>query len=726
MRKYVWFLCAGLVLAAASSSFALDPILIGNFEDPAGGNGRYDNWMSDFNETIPVTTPVIVVTRGNKALKLVDTNGSDGATFSKPFGEYGGTLEENIYYQALLNPGAVIAFDVTAISGQVADGWASIRLFWNSAGGWGQDYGQELAVAVDGLPHTYVFSMTEEATTALEGSIGGWGYNLGFILNTGSGSTTLYVDNIWIFPEGLTNLFGPYSPSIEQTFNINPEYVDLSLHWKAGADPNDDFIVNPAIVDEYVFMTNGSDTDPNLYYLGNTGEDPGLTDPNSQYPPTGTLLRPINSTYKWAVVEALDGFQQTLTAGVDTLNDADPNNIIGPIWSFNTLSTIPVITVQPVSTKFLIGGSNPTFTISVDSITEESYQWYYSLDAVRDPENDVPINTSTGGNTDTITIPSANKAYQAYYYCKVWNAATSTGGGSEDDVYSNVVTLVVERKIAEYLFDGNLNDTSTTGNNGVGINSPGFAAGVNGGSALSLNGIDQYVDLDPNGFPRASLLDVGGIGGGLDIGSIMCWVKLDTAPSAGSAAAILSNQNPGWPVTWFQFAIESDGTNTNIQSFVWGDADNGAVFWQSWRPTWADTFNIAGDDQWHMLAVTWDMNGIMQTYVDGSLIATTGTGVANTFSMWTNGTLIGAAHADGGAGSYFDGLIDNLRVYNYILTPETIAQEYYDITGNPGCIYFNFEGSAFNVDNTGTSYCRVDIADLAGFAAGWLADGFYP
>ena len=75
---------------------------------------------------------------------------------------------------------------------------------------------------------------------------------------------------------------------------------------------------------------------------------------------------------------------------------------------------------------------------------------------------------------------------------------------------------------------------------------------------------------------------------------------------------------------------------------------------------------------------------------------------------------------------YSDGLIDNLRVYNYVLPSEDIAQEYYNLTGKSGCIYLDFPGSNFNVDNTGTSYCRVDLADFAVMAQNWLAEGYYP
>ena len=137
MKKYVWFLCCLFVLTAVSGSFAQDPLLIGNFEDGSENRGpgdiRWDNWMVNLNSSA-VTEPTQAATLDTHSLAFVDEDGGWGETITKPFGEYGGTLEENIYYQALLNPNAVIAVDITALSSEVAEDWASLDLFANAAG----------------------------------------------------------------------------------------------------------------------------------------------------------------------------------------------------------------------------------------------------------------------------------------------------------------------------------------------------------------------------------------------------------------------------------------------------------------------------------------------------------------------------------------------------------------------------------------------------------------
>ncbi len=742
--KKVWCLfCLGVVLV--SNSFALDPLLIGNFESGQSSPNRYDLWYGDGLEIDDVTVPGKTVTRGAFSLKCTSSTGGWGPALAYPINEredkYG------LVYPLFANDGAVLAFDVTFET--VPGGWVEIGHYTNNGASVGPNWDKGGWVPVpaeylDGLPHRWAIPLEPlkasfQSVLDAPNDDGGY-YNVGIAFSTGDGPFTVYVDNIWIYPEGLIDEYGPYNPAVDQEFDANPDFVKAILRWKAGADPNDKYEVNPLIVDQYVFMNKGTESDPNLYYLGRTGQDPGLTDPNSQF---GPVILPINSTFGWAVVGAIEGNEQSLTEGVSTLDKIDPNNIIGAVWYFNTLSTLPIITMQPASIRIPLGQTaDPAFTIAVSSATEASYQWFSSIDGTIDPVDeggaDPKIGVASGGDTASMKISNASSAYQRYFYCRVSNAATVSGGGDFPDVYSNVVTCVVERKVAEYKFENNFADTGSNVSGdlhpGTGINSPVFSTdSVEGSYSLSLNGIDQYVDLGAAAYPKAALTDADGIGGGLDCGSVLCWIKLNSIPTAeGSSrfASILSSINAGWPSTQFEFGIGSNAASeyTDTRTFIIGNTAQSA--WVAWRPTWVENFNMAGDGQWHLLAVVWPVlagqSRQIHVYVDGSLIAT-GDIAAGRFSAWENNVLIGAANPGGsGPTRYFDGLIDNLRVYNYALTPQTIAQEYYDVTGKSGCIYLDFIGSNLNVDNTGTSYCRVDIADFAALAQNWLADGFYP
>ena len=737
MKRIFFLMLLGVI---ASSGFAaLEPILIGDFESGLSG-GRYDDWFSDSLTIVDETS--IGVTHLTHSLKITSEDGGWGWGIQNN-SLYKESATGTLWTDALTAPGVVIAVDITAVSSDITGEFLNVAMLYNvdSPDGWGtSDF---YPVEIDGISHTYYIEVPEAAQTAIQNAVdkSGWGANIGIVFETEAGDSTVYLDNIWIYPDGPISEYAAYGPSIEQEFNTDPMFVDLTFHWNAGNDPNDDtYPIHPDIVDQYVFLKGVDVGDPNFYYIGSTGEDPGLVDPASQF---GPVTIPSNSKYEWIVVEAMSGHAQTFTVNVSVLEDVSEDNIRSTKWEFNTLGLVPVIETQPVSVRYPVGGPGPSLTIAVSSVSTPHYQWYYSPNNSEVDEADIAINSSIGGNTDTMTIPAANKAYQAYYYCRVSNAATVSEGGGDPDVYSDVVGCVVERKIAEYLFEGNLANSTGEGSDGEAVNGAATVSGdsVEGSSALVLNGVDQYVRLvgftdsgedgqegteddiyHPGGYPNSGLADVGGIGGGMDVGSVTCWVKVNSTSS--TRASILANTNLGWPVTQFQFAIDTDAsaTFTDLHSEVWGNQDNGAVFWQSGRPDFVENFNISGDGEWHMLAVTWDMTGEIHAYIDANLVSI-GTCTSNEFGTWTNDTLIGAFQGDS-ISNYFDGKIDNLCVYNYQLTPGAIGQDYFDVTGKVGCIS-GFSGQVFDVVHLGSSYCRVDIEDFAAFAAGWLSDGFF-
>jgi hypothetical protein len=76
--------------------------------------------------------------------------------------------------------------------------------------------------------------------------------------------------------------------------------------------------------------------------------------------------------------------------------------------------------------------------------------------------------------------------------------------------------------------------------------------------------------------------------------------------------------------------------------------------------------------------------------------------------------------ADPGASGFWDGKLDDLRVYNFGLNAEQIA----DIFGSSVCMYSknpvpSWVSMDFNKD------CKVSLDDFAMFAAEWLQGGVY-
>ena len=69
--------------------------------------------------------------------------------------------------------------------------------------------------------------------------------------------------------------------------------------------------------------------------------------------------------------------------------------------------------------------------------------------------------------------------------------------------------------------------------------------------------------------------------------------------------------------------------------------------------------------------------------------------------------------------AYFNGLMDEVRVYNYALSDDQIAAQY--VQDNGGAAFCQTKPA---YDFTGD--CKVTVADFALFADQWLECGIYP
>jgi hypothetical protein len=492
-------------------------------------------------------------------------------------------------------------------------------------------------------------------------------------------------------------------------------FVDVTLGWKAGIDPDGVYEVNPVIKKHYVFLSKDQTvfvSDPNLYYVAAV-DQLSLTDPNAEYVADPPLRS--GGLYLWTVEEGLDDG----LGGV--YGPGDPNNIPGRLWTFETISTIPVIQTQPSpATVVLNTTADPAFTIDVFSTTTAHYQWYYSADDL------IGSDTPVGSDQPTLAIANAQMSDQGYYYCRVWNSATVSGGGTAPDVNSTMVTLTIGRLVAAYTFDNTLNDTSGEGNHGsakdLSLPDPNLAVltfptdRIQGTHSIQLDGVGQYVNFGMAAYPKAGPL-AAGVGSGLNEGTITCWVK------ASKVGGLLTNYNDG-TTTGFAMSLETSGDTADARINARGEATE--ITTAQGRPGMTG-YDILTDNTWHMVTVVWKAGTSGIVYVDGGQVASDDAmGTPALYAAWQRGVLLGATRtlADRDVlTNFYGGLIDDLRVYNYVRTPEQIANEYYTVTGNPACTEPGFEGSAYNFDNTISSYCRIDLADFAVFVQSWLADG---
>lgn len=366
-----------------------------------------------------------------------------------------------------------------------------------------------------------------------------------------------------------------------------------------------------------IFVTNGTTTLQNVTVTGNTHGDSGAVRVTS----TGTLN--IRNT----IIAGNSGGGADDLSSVGTINDLG-NNLIGDG------------TGQSVLVDGVNGNQVGTSGSPLDPM----------LEALAD----------NGGATWTHALLGASTAIDAGSNIGAPTAdqrAVARDSSVDIGAYEFVAPIGL---LAHYKFDPQTGATDSSGNglDGVfqGDASVDTTSGTNqvGDGKLTLDGTGDYVDLTSS----ISRFD------DLSEGTISAWVNTTD--------------------TGFNTILDTnDGTTSNFAS-LW--IDNGQLIWSVnvggsslVRTTSTATIN---DGNWHHIAVTTDGSGT-SIYMDGVKL----TGAAITYSSSTDTTaffddVTGAttvslgAYNSGGVGGEFDGLIDDVRIYNYAVTESDMSDLY--------------------------------------------------
>lgn len=375
-----------------------------------------------------------------------------------------------------------------------------------------------------------------------------------------------------------------------------------------------------------------------------------------------------------------------MTPGVPTywrVDAIDPNGTVteGYVLNFETKPATPFIEQGPDSIT-VEDGTDAILTVS--GLNFGSFQWYYSADASNaTPGDDTPV----GGDSDTLTV-IASLATEGWYHCVVTNASGS--------VASPVARVMTKRLVGLWKLDGDLTDSVATevsgapAHDGTTTNTdPSYAAGKVGDAAnllvsqdpndvIVITGSEDYFDFYPQGLTMSVWVNTNDDGYGAYV------AKQDKV--GGSKGVLLSH--------FYDNASFSVRQGPGFDNEVVNIRDGG----------------------WHLITGTLDPDtGIAKLYVDGKRSA----GDESTWNP-ANMTLhdeplFFGAETSGGSVP-FDGLIDDVRIYNYALDPVTIAKMY--IEHNPGATVCIDDISEEAGDLNGD--CEVNLEDFAIIAADWL------
>ncbi|MBI9017723.1 MAG: hypothetical protein JEZ07_10745 [Phycisphaerae bacterium] len=362
-------------------------------------------------------------------------------------------------------------------------------------------------------------------------------------------------------------------------------------------------------------------------------------------------------------------------------NDGTPVVRTGTVWQFNSVVPKPEITTQPQS-AWVDSGGDITLTLEAQApVVEYPITGFAWFDAA-DPNNSI----ATTQNLDLTNVTT-----DGAFYCEVTNAKGTTT--------SDTATITIKRTLAHWPFENNLNDIAGSHNGtGIGATAPTFAAGIVG-QAVQLNGTDQFVEV-----PFAAELNPA------DSFSVSAWANI-ASTSVGRYRAVVSNRDDAPQRGFILYAQDSNS-------------------WAYWTgPGWSNlTGTAVATDAWTLLAITFDADtivspttviGTKRLYVNGEVVATA-TGITmdtNTVQAFQIGA--GANESTTGHDFFVEGLIDEVKFYNYTLSDKEIAQLYIDVypdavicAGNPA---FDLNGD-----------CQVNIEDLQLLMLSWLDCNLLP
>jgi len=271
-------------------------------------------------------------------------------------------------------------------------------------------------------------------------------------------------------------------------------------------------------------------------------------------------------------------------------------------------------------------------------------------------------NTVVGGGEDT-TSP----------YSVLWDSATVPNGAhtiiarardtSGNLGVSQPVTITVSNTqlsglVAAYAFDEaggtTAGDSSGQGNTATLNNGVALVPGKNGGAA-SFDGVNDYITI-----PNSAATNISG-----SALTLSMWINPQPIAS-GDSVVIGKFWNTTMSSPYYQYGLELSGGNRT--DFIVGTASGQRV---------ASTGTTLPYNQWSHLAITFD-GAQVRTYVNGTLVNTQA--LAVTITARGNPIRIGA---DASTAQFYKGMLDDLRIYNRVLTQAQVQTDAATPVGGP-------------------------------------------
>ena len=361
--------------------------------------------------------------------------------------------------------------------------------------------------------------------------------------------------------------------------------------------------------------------------------------------------------YIKAIYWAMDGTNYSATPGTDTViavySSQGTKTILAKVMDDDSLVTFDTVRVFVRDKAPLIFSPVPNAVLTNNIITLQWHPGIYNnhyrvlADTINPPS--AIVNASTA---DTFSVVS-NLVFNKSYWWKVIGFSNSGDTASSETWKFNTPVkppIPTDGLVAYYPFNGNANDESGNGNNGTvygaTLTTDRFGKAS---SAYAFNGISSYINAGETLFPIAPTAF-----------SVSIWFN-----TGNKSESILFDQTQG---AQFSIGIRNDSILASYGS-------NGV-----WIPVCTKPFSPQG---WVHLAISYsNVNGI-QSYINGSFIQTIAvsqpiTGVNDSRYKFMIGRWGSTLSQDQNNLKYFDGSIDDIRIYNRVLSAQEIQALYHE------------------------------------------------
>ena len=205
-------------------------------------------------------------------------------------------------------------------------------------------------------------------------------------------------------------------------------------------------------------------------------------------------------------------------------------------------------------------------------------------------------------------------------------------------------------------------------------------SGLSQNNSLNLDGQDDFVDLGDNfGFAAT------------DAFSVEAWIKFGTS----RLQQIISKLGPGGAGDFrgWGFQIENNGY---LSGYITDQFFSDRLF--------VEGVTVLSDSNWHHVAMTFDGNNTILLYIDGAPETLTVSNLGTVVDISTTSNAhIGNYEGAGFPAEYFEGNIDDLRIWDVVKSPSEIADSMMtELTGNEANLIGYYK---MDVDN---SSCDIE------------------